>query len=176
MGERSRRRWAFAGCLFDEANWSLIVDGARIPVESKPLELLRLLLLRAGDVVSKDELLDTIWPDVVVVEASLPTAVGKLRRALGDDRRDKPIIETVSRIGYRIATPVDLEEQAGPAPTAPNATAPVELHTPAGQRSPTGRQPVLLVAGALAAAALVLLAVTAPRQAAPFRFVRSLRS
>ena len=167
VGKRGRRRWAFAGCLFDEANWSLIVDGARIPVESKPLELLRLLLLRAGDVVSKDELLDTIWPDVVVVEASLPTAVGKLRRALGDDRRDKPIIETVSRIGYRIATPVDLEEQAGPAPTAPDATGPVELHTPVGQRSPTGRQPVLLVAGALAAAALVLLAVTAPRQAEP---------
>ena len=102
-------------------------------------------------------------PGATALWRNLATA----RRALGDDRRDKPIIETVSRIGYRIATPVDLEEQAGPAPTAPNATAPVELHTPAGQRSPTGRQPVLMVAGALAAAALVLLAVTAPRQAAP---------
>ena len=102
---RRHRRWAFAACVFDEANWTLIVNGNRVPVETKPLELLRELLLRAGNVVTKDELLDKIWPDVTVVEASLPTAIHKLRLALGDDRRDRCIIETVSGIGYRLATP-----------------------------------------------------------------------
>jgi DNA-binding winged helix-turn-helix (wHTH) protein len=108
--DRQRRRWSFAECIFDEANWTLTVDGRRVAVEAKPLELLRELLLHAGDLVAKDQLMDKIWPDVEVVEASLPTAIGKLRRALNDDRRDRPIIETVPRRGYRLTVPVEVEE------------------------------------------------------------------
>lgn len=121
----TRRRWTFGACVFDEANWTLAVHGRRISVETKPLELLRELLLRAGNVVSKDDLLDRIWPNVTVVEASLPTAVGKLRRALGDDRRsDSKIIETVPGIGYRLAGSVRVEEfPASPVPTPACATA-----------------------------------------------------
>ncbi len=108
--DRQRRRWTFAECIFDEASWTLTVDGRRVAVETKPLELLRELLLNDGELVGKDQLMDKIWPDVEVVEASLPTAIGKLRRALNDDRRDRPIIETVSRRGYRLAVPVDVEQ------------------------------------------------------------------
>jgi DNA-binding winged helix-turn-helix (wHTH) protein len=110
-GRLRPRRWAFAACLFDEASWSLSVDGQRVPVETKPLELLRELLAQAGRVVTKDELLDRIWPNVTVVEASLPTAVRKLRVALGDDRRERSIIVTVPGIGYRLGVPVEVEEQ-----------------------------------------------------------------
>lgn len=106
---RRRRRWVFADCVFDEANWALIVAGHRVAIESKPLELLRELLGRAGDLVSKEELLDRIWPDVTVVEASLTTAIHKLRIALNDDQRDPHIIETVPRIGYRLSIPVEVE-------------------------------------------------------------------
>jgi DNA-binding winged helix-turn-helix (wHTH) protein len=113
-GERpQRRRWSFADCTFDEANWTLTVGGRRVAVEHKPLELLRELLLHAGNLVTKDDLLDAIWPDVIVVEASLPTAVRKLRLALGDDERPAPIIETAPRIGYRLTVPVTVEEPAG---------------------------------------------------------------
>ena len=128
--QRRRRRWSFADCLFDEGNWTLIVGGRRVPIETKPLELLRALLLRAGNLVTKDELLDSIWPDVTVVEASLPTAVHKLRLALGDDRRETHIIDTIPRIGYRLAVPVELEDLSGdrraPAPlvAARNANSP----------------------------------------------------
>src|SRR5205085_7859947 len=107
VGERGPRSWAFAGCVFDESNWTLTVHGRRVAVESKPLEILRQLLLRPGQVVSKTELLDAIWPEIAVVEAPLPTAVHKLRTALGDDSRATPIIETVSRIGYRLSVPVE---------------------------------------------------------------------
>ncbi len=103
---RRRRRWSFAACVFDEANWSLLVRGKKVCVETKPLELLRQLLLHPGQVLSKDELLKATWPNVTVVEASLPTAVRKLRRALDDDR----IIETVSGIGYRLAVPVKVQD------------------------------------------------------------------
>ena len=109
------RVWRFADCVFDEANWTLIVSGRRTAIESKPLEILRQLLLQPGRVVSKADLLDSIWPGIAVVEASLPTAVHKLRTALGDDGRAAPIIETVPRIGYRLTASVDLVE--GPAPT-----------------------------------------------------------
>lgn len=117
-----RRRWSFANCVFDEANWALTVEGARVPVEAKPLELLRQLLLRAGDVVTKDELLDSIWGDVTVVEASLTTAVRKLRLAIGDDRRERAIIETVSGIGYRLAVPVTVDTANGASAAAAAAT------------------------------------------------------
>ena len=112
-GERRQgRTWSFANCTFDENVWALLVDGQRVSLESKPLELLHELLLNAGKVVTKDELLDRIWPNVIVVEASLPTAVRKLRLALGDDRRGPAIVETVSGIGYRLATPVEVERRS----------------------------------------------------------------
>lgn len=119
-GECGQRRWAFADCLFDESNWTLTVDGRRVAIESKPLEMLRQLLIRPGQVVSKAELLDAIWPGLAVVEASLPTAVHKLRVALGDEGRTTPIIETVPRIGYRLACPAVLESrEAAPRRPAP---------------------------------------------------------
>jgi DNA-binding winged helix-turn-helix (wHTH) protein len=120
VASRCRRRWLFAGCVFDEANWILLVDGRGVAIETKPLELLRALLLRGGELVSKDELLDQIWPDVTVVEASLTTAVHKLRSALGDEQRDSHIIQTVPKIGYRIGVPIEVGEcasaVAAPAP------------------------------------------------------------
>ena len=114
IDRRRRRRWSFADCLFDEGGWSLVVNGTRMTVETKPLELLRALLEDAGNLVSKDELLDRIWPNVTVVEGSLPTAAHKLRQALNDADRDPPIIETVSRVGYRLAVPVHVEESGQP--------------------------------------------------------------
>ena len=110
---RRRRRWVFADCVFDEANWALIVGGRRVPIETKPLELLRELLNEAGNLISKEDLLDPIWPEVTVVEASLTTAVHKLRHALNDERRKPHIIETVPRIGYRLSIPVEVEDSTG---------------------------------------------------------------
>ena len=118
--ERSARRWAFANCVFDEADWTLEVDGQRVRIETKPLEILRALLLRAGHIVSKDELLDLVWPNVMVVEASLPTAMRKLRTALGDGEGGRAIIETVSGIGYRFVAPVAL---VGGTPEGPSVLA-----------------------------------------------------
>ncbi len=112
---RQKRRWRFGNAEFDEGRWALSVGGQPVALETKPLELLRVLLLRAGEAVSKDELLDAVWPDVAVVEASLPTAIAKLRRALGDTDKEVPIIETVARIGYRLAVRVEETGESAPA-------------------------------------------------------------
>ncbi|WP_162888165.1 winged helix-turn-helix domain-containing protein [Sphingomonas mesophila] len=144
------RRWSFAGCVFDEAQWSLTVAGRRVPVEAKPLAMLRYLLLRAGETVSKDELLDTIWPNVTVVEASLTTAVRKLRLALGNE----DIVETVSGIGYRLAVPVELEiRRGGNAADGFDAKSVVDpSHRPWGQRSIWIGAAIVLLVIALAVA------------------------
>ena len=102
--ETSGRLWRFADYEFDELRRELRVKGRQIDLETKPLDLLLQLLLHAGEVVTKEELLESVWPDVMVVDGSLATAVSKLRKAMGDE--DHPVILTVPRVGYRLAVPV----------------------------------------------------------------------
>ena len=95
--ESSGRLWRFAGCEFDDLALQLRVKGNAVCLELKPLEVLLQLLLRAGEVVSKDELLEAVWPGLSVVDGSLATAISKLRRALGDG--NSSIVMTVPRVG-----------------------------------------------------------------------------
>jgi serine/threonine protein kinase/DNA-binding winged helix-turn-helix (wHTH) protein len=104
VAETSARLWRFADYEFDELRRELRVKGGAVELESKPLDVLLQLLLHAGEVVTKEELLESVWPDVMVVDGSLATAVSKLRKAMGDE--DHPAIVTVPRVGYRLAVPV----------------------------------------------------------------------
>ncbi len=104
VAETSARLWRFADYEFDELRRELRVKGRAVELESKPLDVLLQLLLHAGEVVTKEELLESAWPDVMVVDGSLATAVSKLRKAMGDE--DHPAIVTVPRVGYRLAVPV----------------------------------------------------------------------
>jgi DNA-binding winged helix-turn-helix (wHTH) protein/TolB-like protein/tetratricopeptide (TPR) repeat protein len=97
-----RMVWRFADCEFDDLRFQLVVHGEPVELERKPLELLRYLLSRPGEVVRKEELLEAVWPGVTVVDASLATAVSKLRKVLGKQE----IIQTVPRVGYRVAVEV----------------------------------------------------------------------
>ncbi len=108
-----RRIWRFGDAVFDEGSWSLAVAGRAVAVESKPLTLLRTLLDRPGEAFTKTELLETVWPGVIVVEASLTTAVMKLRSALGD--ADRQIVQAVPRVGYRLGVPVKIDTLTGEA-------------------------------------------------------------
>ncbi len=107
---QEKRLWSFANVVFDEASWRLSVGGEPVRLEEKPLRLLRILMERPRETVSKSELLDQVWPGVFVVEASLTTAISKLRRALGVDGSD--LIETVPRRGYRLNADVAVERCA----------------------------------------------------------------
>jgi serine/threonine protein kinase/DNA-binding winged helix-turn-helix (wHTH) protein len=113
VAETSGRLWRFADYEFDELSRELRVKGHRVELESKPLDILLQLLLHAGEVVTKDELLESVWPDVMVVDGSLATAVSKLRKAMGDE--EHPAIVTVPRVGYRLAVPVYCKTVAAPA-------------------------------------------------------------
>ncbi len=98
------RVWRFTDYEFDELGRELRVKGKPVELETKPLDILLQLLLHAGEVVTKEELLESVWPNVSVVEGSLATAISKLRKAMGED--DHPVIVTVPRVGYRLAVPV----------------------------------------------------------------------
>lgn len=79
------RVWRFANCEFDERRRELRVRDAPVELESKPLEVLRQLLINASEVVTKEEWLAAVWPGVMVADGSLATAVSKLRKALGSN-------------------------------------------------------------------------------------------
>lgn len=76
-------------------------------VEPKVMSVLLVLAERPGAVVSREELLDAVWPDVYVGEKSLTMAVSKLRRALGDDPREPRLLATIPKNGYRLVAPVE---------------------------------------------------------------------
>ena len=88
-----------AGCVLDLACEALI-DAERRPVDLRPqtYQVLRYLVLNAGRLVTKDELIAAVWPNVVVTDDFLVQAIGNVRRALGDERHE--VIKTVSRRGY----------------------------------------------------------------------------
>src|ERR1700678_1777071 len=104
VAQTSGRLWRFADYEFDELSRELRVKGRAVDLESKPLDILLQLLLHAGEVVTKEELLEAVWPNVTVVDGSLATAVSKLRKAMGDE--EHPAIVTIPRVGYRLAVPV----------------------------------------------------------------------
>lgn len=102
--ELPARLWRFAHCELDELRRELRVDGSTVELESKPLEVMIQLLHHAGEVVTKEELLELVWPGTLVVDGSLATAVSKLRKAIGDE--EQLVILTIPRIGYRLVAPV----------------------------------------------------------------------
>jgi non-specific serine/threonine protein kinase len=97
-------RYRFADVEFDEAEGQLRVAGKPIVVEPRPLRLLTELLRHAGEVVTKEELLDTVWEGRPTVDHVLANAVSKLRTALGEQGAAR--LATVPRVGYKLAGPV----------------------------------------------------------------------
>jgi serine/threonine protein kinase/DNA-binding winged helix-turn-helix (wHTH) protein len=104
--------WRFADCEFDDLRRELRVAGTPADVEVKPLDVLIQLLLHAGEVVTKEELLESVWPGTMVVDGSLATAVSKLRRALGPHQ---DVVVTIPRVGYRLGVPVTRQNVTAPA-------------------------------------------------------------
>lgn len=79
----------------------------KVALRPKCFDLLLYLLQRPRKLVSKDELLDQLWSDAVVTEATLSRTIGSLREALEDHPDNPTYIETVSRRGYKFIGPVE---------------------------------------------------------------------
>src|SRR5215475_650525 len=84
-------------------------QGKRIKLQEQPLLVLKVLLGRPGEIVTREELRSQIWSADTFVDFdnSLNTAINKLREALGDSADSPRFIETLPRRGYRFTAPVD---------------------------------------------------------------------
>ena len=89
-------------------------DGAEVHLTPKAFDLVALLIAEAPRVVPKAELHERLWPGTFVADATLVGVVKELRRALGDEDRDRPIIRTVHRVGYAFSAPF---QGGGPRPS-----------------------------------------------------------
>lgn len=84
-------------------------------LEPKSMALLLYLVERHEEVISREELLDAVWPNIHVGDDSLTAAIIKIRRALGDDARSPIHIETIPKRGYRLISPLGVSGDDDPA-------------------------------------------------------------
>ena len=102
----ARERHEFGPFVLDVTERRLTRDGHAVVLAPKAFDLLSVLVRKAGRLVTKTELLDTVWTSAFVEEGVLAVHVTTLRKTLGDDSRHPSFIETVSRSGYRFIAPV----------------------------------------------------------------------
>ena len=121
------------GRLTLDTHRDLLLDENGQPLELRPqaFEVLRLLAANAGQLVTKDELMATVWPGVVVTDDSLVQAVSDVRRALDD--AGHRIVRTVPRRGYTLVADARVETAPAPAPST--------LPTLPAEPAATGRRP-----------------------------------
>ncbi len=121
----------FGAFELDEAAQELRRDGASVPIEPQVFALIALLARNGGRLVSKEEIVDTIWQGRAISDAALSSRIKTARQALGDSGKDQRHILTVRKRGFRFVAPIDppavaaLPAQAEPLPPFP--AAPPEL-------------------------------------------------
>ena len=103
--------YRFGLYVLDPANGTLTRDQLRVRLQEQPFRLLQLLVERSGQIVSREEIRNRLWPQNTFVEfdKSLGVAVLKVREALADEASNPRFIETIPRRGYRFIAPVKIE-------------------------------------------------------------------
>jgi transcriptional activator of cad operon len=113
------------------ATGQIVRDRETLRLEARTLRLLVSLAERPGQVVSIDDLLTLVWPDVTVSPDSVYQAIASLRRQLGDDPREPTYIATVPRLGYQLVAPVSaLPDPANSAPNSQSGSDSNPTHSP----------------------------------------------
>src|SRR5215469_8218747 len=117
--------YRFGLYMLDPANGTLTRDQMRVRLQEQPFRLLVLLVEKSGQIVSREEIRNRLWPQNTFVEfdKSLGVAVLKVREALGDEAGNPRFIETIPRRGYRFIAPVKVETTKVADPTIPTTAA-----------------------------------------------------
>jgi len=106
--------YRFGPFELDGAEYRLLRNGVEVPLQLKAFETLCILVERAGRLLTKDDLLRQLWPGTIVEENNLNKNISHLRKALGESAAGQSYIETIPRVGYRFAAPVEQVSAAGP--------------------------------------------------------------
>jgi len=129
MPDISHAIYRFDRFTLDVQRRQLRSDDRRIALQPKPLDLLIALVESRGRPLSKDELLEKVWPGQVVEESNLSVHMSVLRKALGEHRNEHRFIVTESGRGYRFVAEVETEAVVDPADPVP-AGSTIELTKP----------------------------------------------
>src|SRR5262245_342590 len=116
-------QWRFADFRLDLDNACLWCGTQLVALTPKAFDVLHYLITHADRLVTKDTLLDAVWPEKTISDAVVRIAVGELRRALGDTAQAPRFIATVHRRGYRFMEPVVEHSAEGPGPSSPGPPA-----------------------------------------------------
>jgi DNA-binding winged helix-turn-helix (wHTH) protein len=111
------------GCFQLDPIHGLRRGNEEVRVTPKSLSVLLLLVGRAGEIVTKDEIFGDVWRDTAVSDSALTSCIQELRHVLQDDARLPRFVETLHRRGYRFVAPVSFEEKNRPSVVSlPQAT------------------------------------------------------
>jgi len=94
-------------------------SGRTVHLEPKVMDVLVCLARHAGEPVSKEELLETVWPNTFVTDDGLKRSISELRRVFEDDPQESRIIQTIPKRGYRLRVPIEPLNGAQSAPASP---------------------------------------------------------
>jgi len=106
MATEPSRLYAFGAFRLDADKRELLREGSPVPVASKAMDVLLILIENAGQVLERAELIKKVWPDSDGADGSLAVTISALRKTLGDRPDGGPYIETLPRQGYRFAASV----------------------------------------------------------------------
>lgn len=110
-------QFEFDQFVFDPMAGQLLREGREVPLRPKSLEVLRLLVVNAGQLVTKDQLFAAVWPNTVVTDDALVQCVRDIRVALSDDQQR--MVRTIPRRGYIFTATVVPRVGVGQAVTPP---------------------------------------------------------
>jgi len=116
--------YRFGPFRFDAAAYQLLAGDRTVSLSPKVMDLLRLLASRPSQLVTKEDILRELWPDVAVTDNAVTQVVSELRQALGDDPSSPRYVQTVPRRGYRFIASVQVST-----PTAAPVRVPAERRT-----------------------------------------------
>jgi cholera toxin transcriptional activator len=113
MADGARRLFRFGVFEVDTASGELRKSGVRLRLQDQPFQVLVLLLARAGEIVTREELRQKLWPADTFVDFdhSLNTIINKLREVLSDSASNPRFIETLAKRGYRFLLSVETAER-----------------------------------------------------------------
>jgi DNA-binding winged helix-turn-helix (wHTH) protein len=116
-------QWLFGGFRLDPDNAWLWHGAQAIALTPKAFAVLHYLVTHPDRLVSKDTLLDAVWPETAVSDVVVRIAIGELRRALADTVHTPQFIATVPRRGYRFLAPVTCADASKPTAATPSPQA-----------------------------------------------------
>jgi len=113
MSQTFSEKFEFGGFTFDTKESVLRRADLIVPLTPKALQALELLLRNSGQVVSRQEMIEALWPNAYVEESNLTVTISMLRKALGENENGTRFVEVVAKRGYRLVAALKSNRNAG---------------------------------------------------------------